>query len=76
MSTLDETTSDDGGIHRIYARVPLERIKLVLMLLRYLARVRGTPGPRAVAVANELANDPDWNLADHPVVRRILEAAP
>lgn len=72
---LDESTSDDGGIHRIFEHIPLEAVEQALHTLRRLAFYRGVVTPEVRAIAQRLADDPDWSLAEHPVVRRILEAA-
>lgn len=70
----DESEADDGALHTLFRTVPIERILLVLALLRYLANVRG-PIPASVrARAQELADQPGWPLGEHPIVRRILEA--
>ena len=75
MAVVDESESDDGALHREFATVPLERIRDIIRFLYILARVRGTPTPEQKARAQELADDPIFPLADHPVIRRILEAA-
>lgn len=70
---LDESEADDGALHTLF-QLPRERVLLVLLLLRYLSRVRGVVTATQRAIAQELADDPSWPLGDHPIVRRILEA--
>ena len=71
---IDESESDDGALHALYANVPLERIVLILLILLRLSRVRGPIAPEVRARAQELADDPLFSQADHPIIRRILEA--
>lgn len=71
----DESDADDGAIHRIFQNVPIERVLAILLALRRLALVRGAPTDQQRAVAQALANDPNWSLAEHPVIQRILGAA-
>jgi hypothetical protein len=71
---IDESESDDGALHALFHGVPLERILVILALLLRLSRVRGPVPPDVRARAQELADDPLFSQADHPVIQRILAA--
>jgi hypothetical protein len=71
---IDESASDDGELHRLYATTPMTRILAVLITLLYLSKVRGAPTDDQRARAQELADATDFNLGFHPIVQRILEA--
>jgi hypothetical protein len=70
----DESAADDGALHTLFRDQPPVRVLFTLRTLRYLAAVRGTPTPFQKVLAADLANNPAWPLATHPIVVRILEA--
>jgi hypothetical protein len=69
----DESESDDGALHAIFRTLPPEVIARILAVLVRLSRVRGAVTPEIRARAQELADDPVFPLAHHPVIQRILE---